>query len=160
MLHWGKNNKKFFQKRLDFLRLMWYHNPCIRVWRSLVARLTGGQEAAGSSPVTRTIKDSCSFERLSFLFCLAQDLNLRTLLINQWPQVAQAHKVSRPGYRFKSCHSDHIETQVLIQYLRFFLLFRSSCAARLCGLLALLQSVIVALLDIHRGQKYRFSADF
>ena len=28
----------------------------IRVWRSLVSRLTGGQEAAGSSPVTRTIK--------------------------------------------------------------------------------------------------------
>ena len=28
---------------------------CIRVWRSLVSRLTGGQEAAGSSPVTRTI---------------------------------------------------------------------------------------------------------
>ena len=28
---------------------------------------------------TRTIKDSCSFERLSFLFCLAQDLSLRTL---------------------------------------------------------------------------------
>ena len=27
----------------------------IRVWRSLVSRLTGGQEAAGSSPVTRTI---------------------------------------------------------------------------------------------------------
>ena len=26
----------------------------IRVWRSLVSRLTGGQEAAGSSPVTRT----------------------------------------------------------------------------------------------------------
>ena len=26
-----------------------------RVWRSLVSRLTGGQEAAGSSPVTRTI---------------------------------------------------------------------------------------------------------
>ncbi len=29
-------------------------NSDIRVWRSLVARLTGGQEAAGSSPVTRT----------------------------------------------------------------------------------------------------------
>lgn len=28
----------------------------IRVWRSLVSRLTGGQEAAGSSPVTRTIE--------------------------------------------------------------------------------------------------------
>ena len=28
----------------------------IRVWRSLVSRLTGGQEAAGSSPVTRTNK--------------------------------------------------------------------------------------------------------
>ena len=29
-----------------------------RVWRSLVSRLTGGQEAAGSSPVTRTIEES------------------------------------------------------------------------------------------------------
>ena len=27
-----------------------------RVWRSLVSRLTGGQEAAGSSPVTRTMR--------------------------------------------------------------------------------------------------------
>ena len=30
---------------------------CIRVWRSLVARLNGVQEAAGSTPVTRTILD-------------------------------------------------------------------------------------------------------
>ena len=30
-------------------------NKVIRVWRSLVARLNGVQEAAGSTPVTRTI---------------------------------------------------------------------------------------------------------
>ncbi len=34
----------------------------IRVWRSLVSRLTGGQEAAGSSPVTRT-KKTAEIER-------------------------------------------------------------------------------------------------
>ena len=40
----------------------------IRVWRSLVARLTGGQEAAGSSPVTRTSRKRL-FERIvSFIF--------------------------------------------------------------------------------------------
>ena len=37
---------------------LWYDNSCnkncIRVWRSLVARLNGVQEAAGSTPVTRT----------------------------------------------------------------------------------------------------------
>ena len=44
---------------------------------------------------------------VSFFAVFNNGLNLRTLLINQWPQVAQAHKVSRPGYRFKSCHSDH-----------------------------------------------------
>ncbi len=43
-------------------------NSDIRVWRSLVARLTGGQEAAGSSPVTRTSRKRL-FERIvSFLF--------------------------------------------------------------------------------------------
>ena len=39
----------------------------IRVWRSLVARLTGGQEAAGSSPVTRTRKNPRSKERGFFI---------------------------------------------------------------------------------------------
>ena len=43
----------------------------IRVWRSLVARLTGGQEAAGSSPVTRTSRKRL-FERIvSFIFFIA-----------------------------------------------------------------------------------------
>ena len=46
-------------------------NSDIRVWRSLVARLTGGQEAAGSSPVTRTSRKRL-FERIvSFIFFAA-----------------------------------------------------------------------------------------
>lgn len=40
----------------------------IRVWRSLVSRLNGVQEAAGSTPVTRTIinKSHNLAERISF----------------------------------------------------------------------------------------------
>ena len=40
----------------------------IRVWRSLVARLTGGQEAAGSSPVTRTIVSIHNTSEYSLFF--------------------------------------------------------------------------------------------
>ena len=41
----------------------------IRVWRSLVARLNGVQEAAGSTPVTRTQPlETCSFKRFFFSF--------------------------------------------------------------------------------------------
>ena len=39
----------------------------IRVWRSLVSRLNGVQEAAGSNPVTRTMQ-SISFDTLLFLY--------------------------------------------------------------------------------------------
>ena len=39
----------------------------IRVWRSLVARLNGVQEAAGSTPVTRTIKIKDCFGNPLFL---------------------------------------------------------------------------------------------
>ena len=35
--------------------MLQYFSGNIRVWRSLVARLNGVQEAAGSIPVTRTI---------------------------------------------------------------------------------------------------------
>jgi len=52
---------------------------------------------------------------VSFFAVFSNGLSLRTLLINQWPQVAQAHKMSRPGYRFKSCHSDQISTMILIE---------------------------------------------
>ena len=41
-------------------------NSDIRVWRSLVARLTGGQEAAGSSPVTRTSRRRLLERAVSF----------------------------------------------------------------------------------------------
>ena len=40
----------------------------IRVWRSLVSRLNGVQEAAGSNPVTRTKREV--IERLPLFFCL------------------------------------------------------------------------------------------
>ncbi len=48
------------KKGLAFLCIMWYYIQAverqqnIRVWRSLVSRLNGVQEAAGSNPVTRT----------------------------------------------------------------------------------------------------------
>ena len=57
----SKSVKKLLKKLLTFITIMYIimklsgKNSNIRVWRSLVARLTGGQEAAGSSPVTRTI---------------------------------------------------------------------------------------------------------
>ncbi len=38
----------------DVLSYNAFVSECIRVWRSLVARLNGVQEAAGSTPVTRT----------------------------------------------------------------------------------------------------------
>ena len=41
--------------------------PYFRVWRRLVARLTGGQEAVGSSPATRTTSPQASY-RLRRLF--------------------------------------------------------------------------------------------
>ena len=41
----------------------------IRVWRSLVSRLNGVQEAAGSNPVTRTKKWELPFGNSHFLFC-------------------------------------------------------------------------------------------
>ena len=65
------------QKRLAFLKKPWYiivvgcetqqTKQKIRVWRSLVSRLNGVQEAAGSSPVTRTKRKSKDFLFLFFL---------------------------------------------------------------------------------------------
>ena len=43
----------------------------IRVWRSLVSRLNGVQEAAGSNPVTRTKTCIPKGEQV-FFFCLHQ----------------------------------------------------------------------------------------
>ena len=55
--------KNFFKKGLIFLfehgiihKLSGTKVGNFRVWRSLVSRLNGVQEAAGSNPVTRTIK--------------------------------------------------------------------------------------------------------
>ena len=39
----------------------------IRVWRSLVSRLNGVQEAAGSNPVTRTKNPCIRYEYKDFL---------------------------------------------------------------------------------------------
>ena len=44
----------FRQDVLIYLRLFKRAKQNIRVWRSLVSRLNGVQEAAGSNPVTRT----------------------------------------------------------------------------------------------------------
>ena len=54
-----QKNKKSCKKVLTFFGIMYIISKSseIRVWRSLVARLTGGQEAAGSSPVTRTSRE-------------------------------------------------------------------------------------------------------
>ena len=75
--------KKFFEKPrkkcLTFLLLRANiskssrirHN--IRVWRSLVSRLNGVQEAAGSNPVTRTIRFRhyrCELLKVQHLWCL------------------------------------------------------------------------------------------
>ena len=62
----------------------------IRVWRSLVSRLTGGQEAAGSSPVTRTKREEHCQRQLAVLFSfgLCVGLNLRPLALKSaalWP---------------------------------------------------------------------------
>ena len=50
-------------KRLAFFGELCYYSQAfrdIRVWRSLVSRLNGVQEAAGSNPVTRTKIDKPS----------------------------------------------------------------------------------------------------
>ena len=59
------------KKMLAFFGLLWYYTQAvgkpqayIRVWRSLVSRLNGVQEAAGTNPVTRTRKKH--FERSAF----------------------------------------------------------------------------------------------
>ena len=57
---WLAGILKIFKKRLAFSEKLCYTSPVakrrhnIRVWRSLVSRLNGVQEAAGSNPVTRT----------------------------------------------------------------------------------------------------------
>ena len=45
--------------------------PTIGEWRSLVAHLTGGQVAAGSNPVSPTIKKSLEIQAFRGFFVLA-----------------------------------------------------------------------------------------
>ena len=61
----------FLSRMLVYLRSIDRAKLNIRVWRSLVSRLTGGQEAAGSSPVTRTNKkDTIDKGRWCLFYCL------------------------------------------------------------------------------------------
>ena len=105
--------KNFFKKPLAFLKRVCYTSKVvkrrqkkIRVWRSLVSRLTGGQEAAGSSPVTRT-KRALAGEAGALSFCPAIP-NLRPLGAGgTLESAAQAARTTQwSGRRFKSCHSD------------------------------------------------------
>ena len=71
----------FLSRMLVYLRSIDRAKLNIRVWRSLVSRLTGGQEAAGSSPVTRTKREEHCQRQLAVLFSfgLCVGLNLRPL---------------------------------------------------------------------------------
>ena len=62
----------------------------IRVWRSLVSRLNGVQEAAGSNPVTRTNKSRESLDSLLLLYRLS---------VNQRPLDAIPERLPRSGER-------------------------------------------------------------
>ena len=57
---------KKFQKTLDFIYCLLYNLNVafIGVWRSLVSRLNGVQEAAGSNPVTRTTSEQAMYRLL------------------------------------------------------------------------------------------------
>ena len=74
----------------------------------MVARLNGVQEAAGSTPVTRTRKSRPS--QTGWIFCISaqQDENLRPLGRVSAVQTAAGHadRLRRHGRRFDSCHSD------------------------------------------------------
>ena len=54
----------------------------IRVWRSLVSRLNGVQEAAGSNPVTRTTSEQALY-RLLRLFFKSQSALMPLLLLSK-----------------------------------------------------------------------------
>ena len=88
---------------LDEGVLLCHSSVQIRVWRSLVSRLTGGQEAAGSSPVTRTKNETpLTFCRRCFIFALVGYVNLRPLAFESAAQ--RPSERSSDGRRFKSCH--------------------------------------------------------
>ena len=61
---------------------------------------------------------------------------------------------------FESHYPYHIETQVLIQYLRFILFCERPCAARFCRLLCFVQSVIVFLRRSPLKPKVQLQYDF
>ena len=60
----------FFRKLCYYMQAVERQQVNIRVWRSLVSRLNGVQEAAGSNPVTRTNnRESTSVDSLLFFAC-------------------------------------------------------------------------------------------
>ena len=77
----------FYSPEIFFKKLLQFRRACAninklkgnRVWRSLVSRLNGVQEAAGSSPVTRTIK-TCKRMFAGFFFfntlCVVSNLSV------------------------------------------------------------------------------------
>ena len=73
------------KKVLAFFRMLWYYMRAvgrqqqinIRVWRSLVSRLNGVQEASSSNLDTRTIKAERAFALSAFIFC-----EIRTIKCN------------------------------------------------------------------------------
>ena len=62
ILHFQKKYLHFLENRGIIPKLLGDSKQNIRVWRSLVSRLNGVQEAAGSNPVTRTTEKSLLME--------------------------------------------------------------------------------------------------
>ena len=113
-----RNQRKNVKKGLHF------HFSCViircvdRVWRSLVSRLNGVQEAAGSSPVTRTrlLQDIC-LRQPFFIHPLSVPLKLVTSILSapalcetdrqderyiEFPDAKRygVHRARRPGFSF------------------------------------------------------------
>ena len=112
----------------------------IRVWRSLVSRLNGVQEAAGSNPVTRTKKRTLPFGWCSFF---ARD-RIRTHLNAKcrWHLAATSSKTgcNHMALRRQSQLSNPVtRTRNITKVMSFFLLYhmaplrpdRGSCSTTL-----------------------------
>ena len=101
-----KNPKKglHYGKRCGILiKLIWTAQQNIRVWRSLVSRLNGVQEASSSNLDTRT-KEQVSMEACSFF--RFQETGTRGLLHFD-PRPQAAPRRAWGGLEFESRHSDH-----------------------------------------------------
>ena len=87
----------------------------VRVWRRLVARLTGGQEAASSSLVTRTMK------KASFVY---QDKRGFFLLSGQKTSKYMQFRASERSIGFSGARffvfSGENGLKMLVSFLRFF----------------------------------------